>query len=167
VAKEVGLSILTSRRSPIILMLIRGVAQRGSAPRLGRGGRRFKSAHPDLFILYDSQEVLVRGKRVSRQARKLDVIVVAVRYNGSHDRISMVRGHERRGFVWGDQVLLDREALMDRMRANKRVVTGRRASLEGDFEVFASVRVMTLNQRETLVAEGCEGEGDNLGLPLF
>jgi hypothetical protein len=109
----------------------------------------------------------VRGKRVSRQARKLDVVVVAVRYNGFHDRISTVRGFERRGFVWGDHVLLDREALIERVRANKRVVTGRRAALEGDFEVIAPVRLMTHDQKETLVAEGCKGEGDNLGLPLF
>jgi hypothetical protein len=27
----------------------RGVAQFGSAPRLGRGGRRFESARPDLW----------------------------------------------------------------------------------------------------------------------
>ncbi len=109
----------------------------------------------------------MRGKRVSRLARKLDVVVVAVRYNGSCDRISKVRGYERRGFVWGDQVLLDREALIERLRANKHVVTGRRAALEGDFEVFAPVRLITHNQSKTLVAEGCEGEGDNLGLPLF
>ena len=109
----------------------------------------------------------MRGKRISRLARKLDVIVVAVRYKGSQDRISEVRGHERRGFVWGDQVLLDREALMERVRANKRVVTGRRATLEGDFEIFAPIRVITHNQHEILVAEGCAGEGDNLGLPLF
>jgi hypothetical protein len=32
----------------IILWGQRGVAQFGSAPRLGRGGQRFKSAHPDL-----------------------------------------------------------------------------------------------------------------------
>ena len=31
------------------LRWVRGVAQPGSAPRLGRGGRRFKSSHPDHF----------------------------------------------------------------------------------------------------------------------
>ena len=29
--------------------ICRGVAQSASAPRLGRGGRRFKSAHPDFL----------------------------------------------------------------------------------------------------------------------
>ena len=31
-------------------LICRGVAQTASAPRLGRGGRRFKSAHPDLSM---------------------------------------------------------------------------------------------------------------------
>lgn len=30
---------------------LRDVAQLGSAPRSGRGGRRFKSCHPDFFKL--------------------------------------------------------------------------------------------------------------------
>ena len=30
-----------------------GCGADGSAPRLGRGGRRFKSAHPDLFTRWD------------------------------------------------------------------------------------------------------------------
>src|SRR5512142_613947 len=42
---------LTSLRRRIILTLPRGVAQLASAPRLGRGGRRFESAHPDLLSL--------------------------------------------------------------------------------------------------------------------
>ncbi len=31
----------------------RGVAQTGSAPRSGRGGRRFKSSRPDQSFLHD------------------------------------------------------------------------------------------------------------------
>jgi hypothetical protein len=33
----------------------RGVAQLASAPRLGRGGRRFESAHPDSIEAADSE----------------------------------------------------------------------------------------------------------------
>jgi hypothetical protein len=35
-----------------------GCSADGSAPRLGRGGRRFKSAHPDTFFLNIHQEKL-------------------------------------------------------------------------------------------------------------
>ena len=109
----------------------------------------------------------MRGKRVSKKARTLDVVLVAVRYDGSNKRVSMVRGNERRGFVWSDQVLLDRKVLVDRMKAKKRVVAGRQADLEGDFEVYAPIHLKTTDQHDVLVAEGLNGDGDNLGLPLF
>ena len=44
---------------------VRGVAQSGSAPRLGRGGRRFESARPDnQLICYKAEQVKkkVRGQ---------------------------------------------------------------------------------------------------------
>ena len=39
--------ILTFTHGSDYTLICRGVAQTASAPRLGRGGRRFKSAHPD------------------------------------------------------------------------------------------------------------------------
>jgi hypothetical protein len=109
----------------------------------------------------------VRGKRVSRQARKLDVVVVAARYDEAGNRLSAAKGYERRGFVWGDVVLLDRQALIDRLRSEKLVVTGRPADLEGDFEVIAPIRLQGADGSVTLVAEGLRARGDDLGLPLF
>ena len=43
----------------------RGVAQPGSAPEWGSGGRRFKSSHPDIEIFQTSQKG--RGHRVLGQ----------------------------------------------------------------------------------------------------
>ncbi len=40
-------SINNPRTFTMILHIYRGVAQLASAPRLGRGGRRFESSHPD------------------------------------------------------------------------------------------------------------------------
>jgi hypothetical protein len=40
--------------------MFRGVAQLASAPRLGRGGRRFKSSHPDQLRHFEPS--LVFGK---------------------------------------------------------------------------------------------------------
>lgn len=39
----------------------RDVAQLGSAPRLGRGGRTFKSCHPDHLLKLDSGQAFFIG----------------------------------------------------------------------------------------------------------
>lgn len=41
---------LALRGTKLLMWLRRGVAQLGSAPALGAGGRRFKSCHPDHFL---------------------------------------------------------------------------------------------------------------------
>ncbi len=41
--------VLTFEHTSDYTLICRGVAQTASAPRLGRGGRRFKSAHPDFL----------------------------------------------------------------------------------------------------------------------
>ena len=38
---------------------VRGVAQLVSAPRSGRGGRKFESSHPDLFTMYKAVTIFV------------------------------------------------------------------------------------------------------------
>jgi hypothetical protein len=64
----------------IIAVLIRGVAQSGSAPHWGCGGRRFKSCRPDqVFIIVAS---LYRRKFVLKTSRLTNSWVVThyVRY---------------------------------------------------------------------------------------
>jgi hypothetical protein len=120
-----------------------------------------------LYITPIHREVSVRGKRISRQARKLDVVVVAARYDEAGKRLSAAKGYERRGYVWGDVVLLDRQTLIDHLRSEKLIVTGRPAELEGDFEVIAPIRLEGAEKSIALVAEGLQAKGDDLGLPLF
>ena len=109
----------------------------------------------------------MRGKRVSRTSRKLDVVLVAARYGEDGDRLNLVQGYERRGFVWGDLVLFDRQALIERLNAKKRVVTGNPAELPGDFEVTAEVHLSQESGIESIVADGHQTMRDDLGLPLF
>jgi hypothetical protein len=109
----------------------------------------------------------MRGKRVSRAARKLDVVLVAVRYGEEGGRLNVAKGYERRGFVWGDLVLFDRQDLIERLKAKKRVVTGHQAELPGDFEVAATVELTKDEDKEMIVADGHQTERDDLGLPLF
>jgi hypothetical protein len=109
----------------------------------------------------------MRGRRVSRAARKLDVVLVAVRYGEEGGRLNAAQGYERRGFVWGDLVLFDRQALIERLKAKKRVATGHQAELPGDFEVTAMVHLTKDEGKEIIVADGHQTERDDLGLPLF
>ena len=51
----------------VVLSHHRGVAQLASAPRLGRGGRRFESSHPDQNIdmktILEIESLCLRGKK--------------------------------------------------------------------------------------------------------
>jgi len=109
----------------------------------------------------------MRGKRVSPAARKHDVVLVAVRYGEEGGRLNVAKGYERRGFVWGDLVLFDRQALVERLKAKKRVVTGHQAELPGDFEVSATVHLTQEEGAESILADGHQAGRDDLGLPLF
>ncbi|UCF61486.1 MAG: hypothetical protein JSV37_02055 [Anaerolineaceae bacterium] len=109
----------------------------------------------------------MRGKRVSRASRKLDVVLVAARYGEGGDQLDIVQGYERRGFVWGDLVLLDRQALIERLNDKKRVVTGYPGELPGDFEVTAEVHLTKEGGGISIVADGHQTGVDDLGLPLF
>jgi hypothetical protein len=109
----------------------------------------------------------MRGKKISPKMRKLDVILVAVRYAEGRQTIDMAKGYERIGQVWTDLKLYDRAALADRLAGGARVVTGRPSDLAGEFEVFAPVLLQGQNGSGTIAAEGAASGGDDLGLPLF
>jgi uncharacterized protein YjhX (UPF0386 family) len=65
---------------------------------------------------------------------KFDGVIEAVRYTGG--RIDMVRAYERRGATFSDHVLLDRAALLSRLKQGRRFVTGqRRPLLASTFDV--------------------------------
>jgi hypothetical protein len=107
------------------------------------------------------------GQRVSSARRKIDVVLVAIRYAGNARRIELARGYERRGSVWSDLLLYDRPTLVARMAAGQRVVTGRAKSLPGDFEVLAPVRIKQGDGEVLVMAGSDSGGADSLGLPGF
>jgi len=111
--------------------------------------------------------VLVRGKRVSKSGRKLDIVLVAARYVGLGGQLKVARGYQRRGYVWGDLELIDRQMLIDQLKAKKQVAIGRVAGLPGDFEVDGKVNLVNIEGTESVVNEEDEPRGDDLGLPLF
>jgi hypothetical protein len=98
---------------------------------------------------------------------KIDVVVVAARYAAEDGRLILAQGYERRGVVWSDVGLFDRQTLVERLESGMKIVTGRPKELAGDFEFAASVELAAVDGKQTLVAEGRPAHGDDLGVPLF
>jgi hypothetical protein len=48
----------------------------------------------------------MRGIRVTKESRKIDVVLVAARYTAKGDRVKVAKGYVRRGAIWGDLKLL-------------------------------------------------------------
>lgn len=96
--------------------------------------------------------------------RKLDGIIEAVRYTADGN-IALVRVYERRGAVWSDQVLLERNELTDRLKQGKRFAIGeRKIHLGGVFETGRLVYQAEGN----IITEGKTGARDILiGVPVF
>jgi hypothetical protein len=108
----------------------------------------------------------MRGKRVSAQTNKIDLVIVSARYT-AEGQVGCVQAYQRSGVVWGDVTLLTREQLLARLKAGARVVTGRTSDLPGDYQIEAEVRLTRSNGMERLALRGREAEGEVLGVPLF
>jgi hypothetical protein len=75
-------------------------------------------------------------------SKKYDGIIEAVRYSPT-GKIELVRAYERRGSIWSDCVLLDREQLTERLTHGKKFMTGERKNYLGSvFEAGVSLRQM-------------------------
>ena len=98
---------------------------------------------------------------------KYDGIVQAVRYD-EDGQILWVRAFLRRGPTWSDSVLMDRQALVDKLKSGKQFVIGKRVELMAStFETSFPIRLITENGQEILVAGESSGEKDCLeGAPL-
>ena len=97
---------------------------------------------------------------------KFDGVIVAARYQGG--RIEVVRAYERRGATFSDWVLLDRGALVRKLKDGKRFVTGHRKEyLASTFEVKKPVNLIGRDGSQVLTTL-TEGDEDRLeGVPIF
>ena len=110
----------------------------------------------------------MRGRRVSRKTRKLDVVVEAVRYDEETSRLFLARGYERAGYIWGDIMLFDRKQLVELLNTKKRVVCGRPAGIQGDFEVYGRLQLEGDGEHGVFTCDAPSGlKKEDLGLPLF
>ena len=101
---------------------------------------------------------------------KFDGVVEAVHYKPNGE-IDWVRLFERRGAIFSDYLIMDRQTLVERMKAGKRFTAGKRVPyLAGTFETSALLRLVKQGDREILVtdqAQPSQSGHDRLeGVPL-
>ena len=99
---------------------------------------------------------------------KFDGVIEAVHYHPD-GQVAWVRVYERRGSTFSDVVLLDRDTLVDRLKAGKKFTGGRRIPLRAStFEFFQPVRLFRQAGKELLVAGESQLEHDSLaGIPTL
>ena len=100
---------------------------------------------------------------------KYEGIVEAVRYT-PEGYVKWVRAYERRGPTWSDHLLIDRHALIERIKKGDRFVSGERKEYLGsEFEVGQPIRVLQTEGGEVLVTgETQDAMKDTLaGVPVI
>lgn len=97
---------------------------------------------------------------------KFDGVIEAVRYKNG--KIALVRAYERRGPTFSDHILLNRKDLLERLRAGKRFVTGRRKPLlASTFEIDKEVRIIGQDGNLVITTRPNAERDDLENVPLF
>lgn len=95
-------------------------------------------------------------------AKKFDGVIEAVRYN-PEGQISLVRGYELRGVTYSDRILLDRAALLERLKEGKKFIVGQRKEFWGStFEFGKTVKVVSGNSDDFLTTRDDAPQRDDL-----
>jgi hypothetical protein len=97
---------------------------------------------------------------------KIDGVIEAVHF-APDGKIAWVRAYERRGSTYSDRILINRETLIERIKAGKHFFTGQRIPLEaGSFEIIHPVRIIAINDHSILVTGYSPASQDTLdGVP--
>jgi len=95
-------------------------------------------------------------------AKKIDGVIEAVRYNPD-GQIALVRGYELRGVTYSDRVLLDRETLLERLKAGKKFTIGQRKEFWGStFELGKTVKIVNKDGVDYLTTDDDVSKRDQL-----
>lgn len=99
---------------------------------------------------------------------KFDGVVECVHYKPNGE-VDWVRAYERRGPTFSDIILLKREDLIQRLKAGKKYVVGKRKPfLASTFEVGAPIRLINVDGKEILVTDDHPSARDHLpGVPIL
>lgn len=98
---------------------------------------------------------------------KYDAVLQAVHYT-SNGQVDWVRTFQRRGPIWSDYVLLNRQELVNELKSGKVYVTGRRIQyMAGTFEVEEPVRLLTNGSERVVVGDKDSGRDYLKGVPII
>jgi len=106
-------------------------------------------------------------EKVRSRNKKVDGVIEAAHFT-SDGKLAWVRAYERRGPTWSDTVLLDRDALVQRLKKRKRFYVGtRREFLASEFELGEPVRLIEFYRGFILVVGKGQVRQDKLeGIPI-
>jgi hypothetical protein len=106
-------------------------------------------------------------QRVRTRNKKIDGVIEAAHFSAD-GKLAWVRAYERRGPTWSDAVLLDRPALVQRLKKRKRFYIGsRREFLASEFELGEPLRLVEFYRGEALVTGRGSAKQDRLeGIPI-
>jgi hypothetical protein len=132
---------------------------------LGRGGRRFKSAHPDLVFRRESPGGTFLEKKMKKP--KIDGVIETVHYSPD-GQITYVRAYQRRGASFSDVVLIKREDLVRLLNSGEQYYTGERVYAMGtEFKTFERLQVVP-SPDGNVILTASNGARDDLGVtPLL
>ncbi len=101
-------------------------------------------------------------------ANNYDGVIEAVHYN-PEGQIEWVRTYLRRGSTFSDVVLVERQTLIEFIKAGKKFVTGKRVPLMAStFEVASPVKVVEQDSRELIITGENQASQDRLeGVPVI
>jgi len=99
---------------------------------------------------------------------KFDGVVEGVRYKPTGE-VDWVRVYERRGTTFSDHVVIERDALIQKMKAGKKFVAGQRIPyMASSFNVGDSLRIIEVDGHDILVTDDLQTNQDRLeGVPLI
>lgn len=100
-------------------------------------------------------------------AVKFDGVIEAARYT-PEGALALVRAYVRRGATFSDHVLIDRPALLERLKKGKKFVTGQRVeNMASTFQVTKPVR-LNGNKGQEVISTSTQADRDLLEeVPFF
>ncbi len=95
-------------------------------------------------------------------APKFDGVVVAVHYKPDGE-VDWVRTFLRRGVIFSDYIMLDRQTLIEHINSGKKYFTGERKKYYGaNFDLGDPIKVVKKNGKEILIVRNKQVEQDDL-----
>ncbi len=97
-----------------------------------------------------------------------DGVVEAAHYKPD-GQLDWVRAYERRGAVFSDRILLNREAFIRQLKAGKRYMVGERIlNMGAEFTVSQPVHLLSQNSNQVIVVGNSRANQDALdGVPII